>query len=69
MRVKPIVALVGLVLTAALLPACSSRYVYAGLQANQRNRCLDEADSDTRERCLAATDRSYDDYERERTTP
>lgn len=69
MRLRPIVVPVGLVLTAALLPACSSRYVYAGLQTNQRNRCLAEADSDTRERCLAATDRSYDDYDRQRTTP
>lgn len=68
MHVRPIV-LVGLILTAAVIPACSSRYVYAGLQANQRNRCLAEADSDTRERCLAATDRSYDDYERQRATP
>lgn len=69
MRAKPIVVLVGLVLTATLLPACSSRYLYAGLQANQRNRCLAEADSDTRERCLAATDRSYEDYDRQRATP
>lgn len=69
MRLKPNVTLAGLLLTAALLPACSSRYVYAGLQANQRNRCLAEADADTRERCLAATDRSYDDYDRQRSTP
>ena len=69
MRVTPIEAVLGLALVAALLPACSSQYVYAGLQANQRNRCLEEPDSDTRERCLAATDRSYDEYERQRVTP
>ena len=68
MHLRPIV-LVWMILTAAVIPSCSSCYVYAGLQANQRNRCLAEADSDTRERCLAATDRSYDDYERQRATP
>lgn len=69
MRVTSITAVLGLFLAAALLPACSSQYVYAGLQANQRNRCLEEVDGDTRERCLAATDRSYEDYERQRATP
>ena len=69
MRVTPTSAVLGLLLATALLPACSSQHVYAGLQANQRNRCLQEADGDTRERCLAATDRSYEDYERQRTAP
>ena len=48
---------------------CTRQAVYAALATQQRNRCLDEVDGDTRERCLSGTDRSYDDYERQRATP
>ena len=53
---------------ATLASGCSSEQIYAGLQAGQRNQCLQYAD-DQRDRCLAAADASYQDYERQRTTP
>jgi hypothetical protein len=48
-----------------LLQACSTRQVYDGLQAGQRNACQRYAEPD-RARCLASNDLDYERYRRER---
>lgn len=49
----------------ALLQACSTRQVYDGLQAGQRNACQRYPEPD-RARCLASNDLDYERYRRER---
>ena len=45
---------------------CSRQAVYAALQTQQRNQCL-ELDVSQQGACTTAADTSYFDYERERT--
>jgi hypothetical protein len=45
---------------------CTRQAVYAALQTQQRNRCL-ELDAPQQGACTAAADTSYFDYERART--
>lgn len=57
---------VSILIAAALLAGgCTSQQIYAGLQARQRNECL-QLDEQGRDRCLAAADVSWADYERQR---
>ena len=57
-------ALLGVLLACAAATACSSRQTYASGQAWQQNRCNKIIDMQERERCLAPTRESYDDYQR-----
>lgn len=54
-----------LALVLATAPGCSSRQVYDGLQAGQRNACQKYTEPD-RSRCLASNDMDYERYRRER---
>jgi hypothetical protein len=60
-----VVRAVCLVCLLAVLPGCGET-IYASLQTVQRNSCLSEQESAQRERCLAAADTSYGDYQRQR---
>ena len=44
------------------LSACSAQQAYYGGQAWQRNECVNVIDTDERERCIAATHFSFQDY-------
>jgi len=59
-------SLVLLVLAAAALPGCSSRAVYQTVQGWQQQECRRLADAAERQRCMASTAGSYDDYRRAR---
>jgi hypothetical protein len=59
-------SLVLLVLAAAALPGCSSRAVYQTVQGWQQQECRKLADAAERQRCMASTAGSYDDYRRAR---
>lgn len=58
---NPFIGAVALV----LLQACSTRQVYDGLQAGQRNACQRYPEPD-RSRCLSSNDLDYEKYRRER---
>ena len=59
-------SLVLLVLAAAALPGCSSRAVYQTVQGWQQQECRKLAEAAERQRCMASTAGSYDDYRRAR---
>lgn len=61
-------ALAGLLL-ASLVAGCSTRQAYDSAQGWQRNACNRIVDAIERERCVAATVTSYDDYRRQRDDP
>lgn len=61
-------ALAGL-LIAAIGAGCSTRQVYDTAQGWQRNACARVVDAIERERCIASTATSYDDYRRQRQAP
>lgn len=44
---------------------CSNKAVYENIQSDQRNQCLKEPPP-TYEQCLERTQKSYEQYERER---
>lgn len=48
---------------AATAGACSTRQLYEGGQARQRNECLRILDHITRQRCLENTALGYDEYQ------
>lgn len=54
-----------LAVTLASVTGCSTRQLYDGLQAGQRNACQKYAEPD-RSRCLSANDMEYERYRRER---
>ena len=47
------------------LSACSSQQLYGAGQAWQRNECNKIIDSQERNRCMASTNTSYEDYKRQ----
>ena len=53
---------VGLVLT-----ACSNKAVYDNIRLHERRECLKEASTSYSE-CIEQTDKSYEEYERERNS-
>ena len=53
---------------AAFGSGCTSQQVYASLQSMQRERCFDDPTPE-RERCLAAAETSYREYQQARVTP
>jgi hypothetical protein len=61
--IKP-VALLALVVLA--LGGCSNRMVYQTVQGWQQQECRKVADAAERQRCMASTAGSYDDYRRAR---
>ena len=61
-------ALAGL-LVVAIGAGCSTRQAYDSAQGWQRNACNRIVDAIERERCVASTTTSYDDYRRQRTAP
>jgi hypothetical protein len=48
-----------------LLASCSSQQLYNAGQAWQQNQCVKMEDAAERNRCMASTKTSYDDYRRE----
>lgn len=56
-------------LIAALLSvtACTHREVYDSLQGARADECSKIPDADSRQRCFEQANRSYDQYERERS--
>ena len=56
------------VLSACCLTACSWQQAYNAAQGWQRNTCLKILDAQERERCMASTSMSYDDYKRQTET-
>jgi hypothetical protein len=52
-------------LIVAALGGCSSQELYSTGQGWQRNECRKLPDVQERERCLASTSRSFEDYQRE----
>ena len=62
----PTAAIVALVLLSASLAACSSRAVYQTVQGWQQQECRKLPDAAERQRCLASTAGSYEDYRRAR---
>jgi hypothetical protein len=55
-------------LIVAALGGCSSQELYSTGQGWQRNECRKLPDVQERERCMASTSRSFDDYQRESAT-
>jgi hypothetical protein len=53
-------------LIAAVVAGCSLRQAYDSAQGWQRNACSRVVDAIERERCVASTTTSYDDYLRQR---
>jgi uncharacterized protein YbbK (DUF523 family) len=53
------------IILSALLPGCSNRQIYEGLQAGKRGECQKLQEPD-RSRCLDSADVRYEDYKRER---
>jgi hypothetical protein len=49
----------------AALAGCSSQQLYGGGQAWQKTECQKLQDAAERNRCMASTNRSYEDYQRE----
>jgi hypothetical protein len=47
------------------LAGCSGPQLYGGGQAWQKTECQKLQDAAERNRCMASTNRSYDDYKRE----
>ena len=47
------------------LAACTSQQMYSAAQTWQRQECYKINDTQDRNRCLASTSTSYDDYKRE----
>lgn len=47
------------------LAGCSGPQLYGGGQAWQKTECQKLQDAAERNRCMASTDRSYEDYKRE----
>ena len=61
---KSAALLIGLIV---LLPACSSRSGFAGMQAAAQQQCRQTPDQEAARRCEAEiADRRFDQYERER---
>ena len=60
-------ALAGLLLVSTVA-GCSLRQAYDSMQGWQRNACSRVVDSIERERCVASTTTTYDDYRRQRST-
>jgi hypothetical protein len=56
-------------LIAAVVAGCSLRQAYDSVQGWQRNACSRVVDAIERERCVASTTTSYDDYRRQRNRP
>jgi hypothetical protein len=54
-----------LAIVVALLTGCSSQQLYGAGQAWQRNECQRMLDPRERERCLASTALSYEEYRRQ----
>ncbi len=52
------------VLATSSLSACSSQQLYSSGQAWQRNECNKIADAAERNRCMAGSNTSYEDYQR-----
>lgn len=52
-------------LTLCALTACSNKAVYDNIQLNQRNKCLKEPPA-LYEECIKRTEKSYEEYQRER---
>ncbi len=50
------------------LAGCSAPQLYGGGQAWQKTECQRLQDAAERNRCMASTNRSYDDYKREQDT-
>ena len=67
-RIRWAAALAGLLIT-AIGAGCSTRQVYDSAQGWQRNACARVVDAIERERCVASTATSYDDYRRQRSVP
>ncbi len=61
-----LLATAALLSLAAALPACSSRAVYQTVQGWQQQECRKISDAAERQRCMASTAGSYDDYRRAR---
>lgn len=59
-RLLPLAMMLAIAATAG---ACSTRQLYEGGQARQRNECLRILDYITRQRCLESTALSYDEYQ------
>ncbi|MEY3252934.1 MAG: hypothetical protein RL227_1907 [Pseudomonadota bacterium] len=53
-------------ITLATLAGCSNRMVYQTMQGWQQQECRKLPDAAERQRCMASTDASYDDYRRQR---
>ena len=54
-------------IAALALGACSSKQMYEGVQSGKRSQC-EKLDQPDRTKCQEASNKSYDDYERERTS-
>lgn len=52
---------------AAVVAGCSLRQAYDSAQGWQRSACSRVVDAIERERCLASTTTTYDDYRRQRS--
>lgn len=57
--------LVALLATAASLAACTSQQLYGAGQSWQRQECHRLPDADQRQRCLASSALSYEEYRRQ----
>jgi hypothetical protein len=63
-NLRPAFLLFALFITPHLL-GCSSQQLYNTGQAWQRNECSKIADAQERNRCMASTNTSYEDYKRQ----
>ena len=63
-NLRPSLFLIALGIT-PYLSGCSSQQIYNTGQAWQRNECSKIADAQERNRCMASTNTSYEDYKRQ----
>ncbi len=51
-----------LTIVSVLLAGCTSQQLYSSAQSWQRNECNRVFDKQERERCMASTSRTYEEY-------
>jgi hypothetical protein len=69
LRSRSRAAALAALLIASIAAGCSTRQAYDSAQGWQRNACNRIVDAIERERCVASTTTSYDDYRRQRSAP
>lgn len=55
-----------ILLTVLGVAGCSNKAIYENMRLNQRNECIEEPLPTTYAECIERTNKSYEEYQRER---